>query len=136
MDSCPAAAVLPRGVLVVDDDASIRLLLDVVLRERGFAVWEASNGEEALDLYRLHRRNIGLVLLDVRMPVLDGPQTAVALRQREPGLRFCFMTGHSGDYSLDRLLELGAAFVFDKPFCLADVLQTIEQLIEPPAEGS
>jgi CheY-like chemotaxis protein len=118
-----------RGVLVVDDDASIRLLLDVALRQRGFTVWKASDGEEALGLYRLHRDAIALVLLDVRMPVLDGPQTIAALRQLEPALCFCFMSGNSGDYTTEWLLKLGATCVFEKPFSLSKVVQTIEKLI-------
>jgi CheY-like chemotaxis protein len=123
-------STLPRGVLVVDDDASIRLLLDAALQQRGFTVWTACNGEEALNLYRNHRDAIALVLLDVRMPVLDGPQTLAVLRQWEPALTFCFMSGQSGDYSPEQLLALGAACVFEKPFRVADVQKTVEQLIE------
>jgi CheY-like chemotaxis protein len=132
IETRPVAAdrALRRGVLIVDDDASIRLLLDVALRQRGFTVWKASNGEEALGLYRLHRDAIVLVLIDVRMPVLDGPHTVAALRQLEPALCFCFMSGNSGDYTLEWLLQSGAAFVFEKPFNLAEVLQTIEELTE------
>src|SRR5207245_10560710 len=128
-----AASVAPRrSILVVDYDPSIRLLLDVALRERGFTVWKACNGEEALELYRLHRDVIRLVLLDVRMPVLDGPQTVAALRELAPGLRFCFMSGNSGDYTAEQLLRLGAARIFEKPFPLTHVLETIEQLTEGP----
>jgi CheY-like chemotaxis protein len=124
---------LPRGVLVVDDDASIRLLLDAALRQRGFTVWTACDGEEALELYRLHRSAIALVLLDVRMPILDGPQTVAVLRQWEPALTFCFMSGQSGDYSPQQLLALGAACVFEKPFRIAEVQEIVEQLSERAA---
>jgi CheY-like chemotaxis protein len=127
--------VLPRGVLVVDDDASIRLLLDAALRQRGFTVWTACDGEEALRLYRRHRPGIALVLLDVRMPLLDGPQTVAVLRQWEPALTFCFMSGQSGDYSPQELLALGAACVFQKPFRVAEVQETVEQLTERAARS-
>jgi CheY-like chemotaxis protein len=129
----PLHSTRAPGILVVDDDPSIRLLLDVGLRQRGFTVWKAANGEEALALYRLHRDAIALVLLDVRMPVLDGPQTVAALRQLEPRLSFCFMSGNSGDYTAERLLQLGAACVFQKPFSLTHVLETLEQLTGVPA---
>jgi DNA-binding response OmpR family regulator len=130
IQSCHLAAEekLPRGVLVVDDDASILRLLDVALCERGFTVWKASNGKEGLSLYHLHRGDIALILLDVRMPVLDGPQSVAGLREVDPDVRFCFMSGHSGEYSHDHLLALGAACVFEKPFSLAEVLRTVEQL--------
>jgi CheY-like chemotaxis protein len=123
-------SALPRGVLVVDDDASIRLLLDAVLRQGGFAVWTAGDGEEALQLFERHRQAIGLVLLDVRMPILDGPQTVAILRQWEPTLTFCFMSGESGDYSPQQLLAQGAAGIFEKPFCVFEVQEKIEQLFK------
>jgi len=114
----------------VDDDASIRLLLEIALRERGFTVWKAANGQEALRLYRLYHREIALVLLDVRMPGLDGPETVATLRQVEPNLPFAFMSGHSGDYSLEQLKGLGPACIFEKPFELSEVVQTIEKVTE------
>jgi CheY-like chemotaxis protein len=122
-----------RGVLVVDDDASIRLLLETVLRQRGFTVWTAHDGEEAVRLYRRHGQAITLVVLDVCMPILDGPQTVAVLRQWEPGLTFCFMTGESGDYSRQQLLALGAACIFDKPFCVFEVQERLEQLSQQAA---
>ena len=67
------------------------------------------------------------------MPILDGPQTVAALRQWEPALTFCFMSGESGDYSRQQLLALGAACVFDKPFCVLEVQERIEQLSKQAA---
>jgi two-component system, cell cycle sensor histidine kinase and response regulator CckA len=135
LDSVQAPIVLPlrRGVLIADDDASIRLLLETALNQHGFTVWAASDGKEALDLYEHHRRDIALVLLDVRMPVLDGPQTAAVLRRLEPGLTLCFMSGHSGDYSLEQLLKLGAACIFEKPFSMTEAVETIEYLTQHTA---
>src|SRR3954470_11871134 len=69
-----------RGVLVVDDEECVRDVLDAMLRQQGFAVWLAADGWEALEVYRLHLAAIDLVLLDVRMPGLDGPATLTALR--------------------------------------------------------
>jgi response regulator RpfG family c-di-GMP phosphodiesterase len=80
------------GVLVVDDNPLIQALLGKWLRRSGFEVWLASNGPEAIDLYRLHRKAIALVLLDVWMPGLDGPQTLGALRRLNPKVEACFMT--------------------------------------------
>ena len=127
----PSTGPLPvrGGILIVDDEASVRLLLEVALRQQGFTVFKAADGQEALSLFRRHRGEIALVLLDIRMPVLDGPQTLAALRQVEPPVRCCFMTGQSGDYSHERLMELGAACVFEKPFRLAELLQVVDELV-------
>jgi CheY-like chemotaxis protein len=105
-------------------------MLDVALRQQGFTVWLASNGQEALDLYQQHRDALPVVLLDIRMPILDGPQTLAALRQLDPDVRCCFMSAHSGDYSHDSLRELGAVHVFTKPFKLTEVIQAVVELAD------
>jgi CheY-like chemotaxis protein len=84
------------------------------LGEEGFAVWLAGDGEEALELYRRHSQEIDLVLLEVRLPGLDGPQTLAALRQLNPGVRCCFLSGPFGDYTDEELLALGAVAVLHK----------------------
>lgn len=111
----------PAGVLVVDDDAGIRNLLTKVLPRHGYAVWAAGNGQEALQVYEQNRAAIGVVLLDVQMPGLDGPQTLAALRAVNPGVRAVFMTGNSGRYTYDDLTRSGVA-VLRKPFASLDDL--------------
>lgn len=124
------AAIKPfrPGILVVDDENSIRTLLRIALQRQGFAVWVAASGREALDLYDRHHDDIGLVLLDVRMPIMDGPQTLAALRKINPRLRCCFLSGHSGEYTEPDLLQRGAAQVFTKPFRLGELGASLWQL--------
>jgi len=123
--------VQPRGVLVVDDEAPVRSLLDTALRQEGFTVWQAASGDEALELYRRHRGEIGLVFLDIRMPGLDGVQTLMGMQAIAPNVQCCFMTGQTGGHSYEQLIELGAARVFEKPFRVAEVLQVARQLVTP-----
>jgi CheY-like chemotaxis protein len=56
------------GNLVADDEESVRGVLDIGMRQQGFDVWLAADGQKALDLYRRHCEAIDVVLLDVRMP--------------------------------------------------------------------
>jgi CheY-like chemotaxis protein len=121
-----------RGILVADDEAAIRQVLDAALRQQGFAVWLAADGEEAVKLYRAHQREISLVLLDVRMPGLDGPRTLEALHHLDPQLPCCFISGDSGSYSRDELLKLGALEVFKKPFRMAEIVEVVQQLVAVP----
>jgi CheY-like chemotaxis protein len=122
------------GVLVVDDEAGVRGVLKVWMRQQGFVVWVAANGQEALDLYWRHHHSIDVVLMDVRMPGLDGPQTLAALQQLNPQLRCCFMSGDLGCYTLETLQDLGAAAVLRKPFDFAEVARVLgEQISEPDA---
>jgi CheY-like chemotaxis protein len=124
----PRAAPRKYGILVVDDEGGVRGVLNVGLRKEGFAVWLAADGREALDLYRRYRELIDVVLLDVRMPGLDGPQTLAALQELNPQVRFCFMSGDLGSYTGEWLHNLGAATVLPKPFRLDEVARVLWQL--------
>jgi CheY-like chemotaxis protein len=125
------AAPQSLEVLVVDDDAGVRRLLEVGLPGPGLAVRVAASGPEAVALYRRHHRSIGVVLLDVRMPGMDGPATLAALQQVVPGLRCCFMSGDLGPYSEGDLLERGAALVVTKPLPrLADLRELLRRVAE------
>jgi CheY-like chemotaxis protein len=121
-----------RGVLVVDDEAAIRAMLRSGLHLFGLPVWSAGSGPEALAVYREHAGAIGAALLDVLLPGQDGPQTLQALRALDPKLPCCFMSGHTGRYTEEDLLALGAARVFRKPFHLDDLAYTLRQLVGVP----
>ena len=128
-------------VLVVDDEPAIRAMLDMALRRFGFMVLLAATGTDAVELYRRHRDRIAVVLLDVLMPPPDGPQTLAALREINPRVRCCFMSGSTGDYSAEELLARGAVHILGKPFHslanLASVLRevaAIEGSPVPPAD--
>jgi CheY-like chemotaxis protein len=124
------------GVLVAEDDAAIRAVLGTALHEHGLTAWLATNGLDALELFRQHRHEISAVLLDVLMPRLDGPATLAAIRQIDPQVPCCFMSGYSANYSEQELLALGAVRVFDKPFRLHQIIEVLEQLCGlPPDRG-
>jgi CheY-like chemotaxis protein len=63
---------------VVEDEAAVLEMMEVALRHYGFDVKLAASGQEAIDLYQRHHQTIALVLLDVQMPDLDGPDTLAA----------------------------------------------------------
>lgn len=124
-------AQLPRekpGVLVVDDDHLVRIMVQLGLERNGFDVWLACNGREAVDLYRAHRDSIGVVLLDVCMPGLDWPATLDALRQLNPEVLACFMSGGPGHYEPEDLRRRGAVCVIAKPFLLNELASTLRLL--------
>lgn len=121
------------GILVVDDEGGVRGLLKIGLRQQGFTVWLAADGQEALDLYRQHGAAIDVVLLDVRMPGQDGPETLAALQELNPRIRCCFMSGDLGKHATASLLKLGAAAVLPKPFRLAEIAQVLWELARAPA---
>jgi CheY-like chemotaxis protein len=127
MTPSPPTGAAP-GLLLVDDDADVRALLDAVLSRSGFRVWLAAGGAEAVEVLR-QAGQVALALLDVRMPGLDGPATLRELRRLDPGLRCCFLTGDPGDYDVEGLLALGAERVFLKPFRLPELAAALRALL-------
>jgi CheY-like chemotaxis protein len=127
-------SVAPFSVLVADDDKHIRFLLDRTLCQAGFAPLVAADGHEGVEMFRRHRDEVRVVLLDVNMPGLDGPGALAQIRQIAPQVPCCFMTGYTDHYGVDNLLALGAARVFDKPFLLDDLIETLGELCGRPCK--
>lgn len=116
-------------ILVVDDEPAILDLLSRALSSSGFDVRLAVGGDQAVQVYERNRDSIALVLIDVRMPGLDGPNTLVAIRKLNPHVRFCFMSGGTGKYAETDLLALGASHVLAKPFrSLDELAHTLRQI--------
>lgn len=116
------------GVLVVDDQEFIRFMLNTALSKQGFAVWLAADGQEAIEIYGRHSQDIDLVLLDVRMPGLDGPQTLAILERLDPKVRCCFMSGDLGSYTYPELARPSVVQVLAKPFRLDEVTAILVEL--------
>ena len=116
-------------VLVIDDEAAIRLLCRVNLGVAGFEVTEAADGEQALEL--VASEDFDVILLDVQMPGLDGFETARLIKQREKTryIPIIFLTAISRELHQQlRGYEVGAVDYIAKPFDplgLAERLRTI-----------
>jgi DNA-binding response OmpR family regulator len=83
---------LPAEILLVDDEATIRLTLGAMLERAGYGVTVADNGEEAVTL--LERQAFDLLLVDMKMPGMDGVQVIAAARARQPDIAIIVLTGH------------------------------------------
>jgi CheY-like chemotaxis protein len=112
-----------KRILVVDDDAQIRSALTEMLDDEGYASLSASNGAEALSLLRSHH-SIGLVLLDLMMPVMNGHEF-LAEQRRDPALADIPVVAISADIGGLRQ-KLQATAVLSKPFSCAQLLSKIE----------
>ena len=101
-----------KAVLVVDDESAVRSLVSTMLSMQGFCVFEAQNGLEALQVYASYHTLIALVITDVQMPVMTGPEALDRMQTISPDLRAIVMTGASPD----TVTGLNGHPVLRKPF--------------------
>lgn len=124
-------------VLLVEDAQLLRKSVSEGLRHQGFQVLTAQDGAEAVEIYRRFKEGIHLVLSDVQMPKLDGPMTLQALRQIDPSVRVCFMTGDVRASVTARLRSQGALEIFSKPLPpLVDLGRRLRELAVVPRDRS
>jgi DNA-binding response OmpR family regulator len=110
-------------ILIVDDESSIRLTLSALLKRAGFEVTSAENGPEAVAL--LERQAFELMLVDLKMPGMDGMQVVAAARRRQPDLAIIVLTGHG---SLETAVEGLHHGVFDYLLKTTEPAQVIERV--------
>lgn len=128
---------VPRGarVLVVEDEEVVRRLLQEMLRTQfGCRVDLACDGTEALGA--LVRENYALVLSDIRMPVMSGPEFFLHLRELQPAMarRVVFLTGYPGDRKLEEEITQWNVPIIPKPFTLARLTEICGPFLRLPTE--
>jgi CheY-like chemotaxis protein len=112
----------PKHVLVVDDEEDIREFLTVVLEQSGYRVSTADNG--AMALRKVDEEPVDVVLLDMRMPIMDGWAFAEAYRQW-PGPRAPIVVLTAARDAAARAAQIGAEDYLPKPFDLGEVLTVV-----------
>jgi DNA-binding NarL/FixJ family response regulator len=124
-DDRPATSDAPIRVLVADDHPVVRSgLAGVIAQQPELAlVAEAANGRQALEEFREHRPDV--VLMDLRMPEMDGVSAIEAIRAEFPDARILALTTYEGDVDIHRALEAGARGYLIKDMLLTDVLGAI-----------
>jgi len=110
-------------ILIVDDQATIRLTLGTLLQRAGYEVTAAENGPEAIKL--LEHQRFDLMLVDLKMPEMDGMQVVAAARQRQADLAIIVLTGHGSLETAVEGLHLG---VFDYLLKTAEPVHVIERV--------
>ena len=132
----PAPPVARRSVggevvLVVEDEPAVRALVSRTLLAHGYVVLEAPNGTEALALSGSHDGEIHLLLTDVVMPDLRGPELRERLLLQRPKLRTVFMSGYSEDTALPTASTPGVGFV-QKPFTPERLMRALREILDRP----
>lgn len=115
-------------ILIVDDEADIALILKLQLEDAGFATTRAKDGFEALKL--LGQDDFSLVLLDIKMPRMDGIQVLDKIQETRAGLAVIMMTAHGSEDIAVETMKKGALDYIAKPFSTEDLLKKVERTLE------
>jgi CheY-like chemotaxis protein len=117
-------------ILLAEDDGSIRTLAERILRELGYSVLSACDGEEAVDLFRRHREEISLAILDVVMPKAGGVETIGKIREESPGMKSIFMSGYpKGGIHGQFVIKPDTPFLA-KPFTSAAMARKVRDVLD------
>lgn len=127
----PAAGVRTR-VLIVEDERPVRELLRTILERGGFDVRAATTAEEALQVEA--PEGFDLLITDVMLPKMTGPELARALTSRWPSLRVLFMSGYTGGVVLEEDDFSGARAFIQKPFGSKVLLDRVRRLLDPSSD--
>lgn len=125
----------PHTILIADDEHHIRLVVAQRLREAGFTVVEARDGEEALDLALSSPPD--LVITDFQMPLLSGVELCMALRARKATAQIpaIMLTARGHAVKPDNLSQTNIKEVVSKPFSVRELLVRVQRVLGLPENG-
>ena len=119
-----------KKILVVDDDENIRELVSATLENEHYKIYEAVNGEEAINLAK--DKKPALILLDVSMPLKDGFEVCKILKTHQETRSICviMLTGKTNEDDKRKCGELGANDYITKPFSPLSLIKKVELVLE------
>ncbi len=123
-------------LLLVEDEPALRMLVVTMLEEEGYLILQAGNGLDAIAVAEHHRGDIDLLLTDVVMPRMSGPELAQKLRGLRPGLEVLFMSGYNDSRLVHRGVEETKVNLLVKPFSPDELVMKVGELTgreSPPA---
>ena len=118
-----------QTILVIDDEAMIREAIVDILAEDGFTVRTAANGKEGIACFRADRQQIGLILLDMKMPGLNGKQTYAELKAIDPELKVIFTSGDSEVEAATQADPNQRVTFLPKPYNAETLLQQVHRMM-------
>jgi signal transduction histidine kinase len=126
----PRATEGTETILLVEDNDAIREISARALRRRGYSVHEAPNAEEAIDWTAKAPRKADMLITDVVMPGLSGPNLAARLMQQNPSLRVLYMSGYTDDATEVHGTFWGGVPLLQKPFTPAQLAERVRMALD------
>ncbi|NPV73912.1 MAG: response regulator [Pelotomaculum sp.] len=124
----------PMEILIVDDQAGVRYLLEIIVREAGHRAHTAQNGMEAVSLALSIRPQ--LIFMDVRMPVMGGLEALGKIKAAAPEIDVIIMTAYGSEETVSQAMELGAMCCLAKPFDVNEIKEIILEYMWRKANSS
>jgi CheY-like chemotaxis protein len=119
-------------ILLVDDEDSVRSVAGRILAHLGYRTLLAANGFEALEIYRREGDRIDLVILDMIMPDMEGPEISRKLKEINPEVKVLLSSGDSLNGEAQKVMEAGARGFIQKPYHIADLSRQIAEILGAP----
>ena len=135
MAPLPAGTPGVETLLIVENEAAIRNLLQIALQKKGYTVLAAASGHEALDIVRGHAGSIDLLITDVVMPDMNGPELARQLAVIRPGTGTLFMSGYLDDALGDHCMLPAHVNFIQKPFSPRTIAQKVREILDAAQAG-
>jgi two-component system cell cycle sensor histidine kinase/response regulator CckA len=132
-EELPPAPEIHQGqetILLVDDEEIIRELGVDILEDRGYRVFSASDGREAVRIYRNRVREIDLVILDVMMPGIGGKETCLQLRAINPHVKVLLSSGYSTNGEVGEILKQGVSGFVQKPYREEELAAKVREVLD------
>ena len=117
--------------MLAEDEATVRELTARILRQHGYKILTATNGEEALRVVQKERGDaIKLIITDIVMPRMGGKELALKINQLRPSLKILFMSGYTDNAIVqNEMLQTNAAFL-QKPFTPEHIVRKVREILD------
>lgn len=125
---------MKKKILVIDDEPIVRISCERTLKPEGYDVSLASSGQEGIDM--LEKDAFSLVLLDLKMPDIDGIEVLNRIKNSWPDTKVVMVTGYSTVETAVQALRLGAYNFVEKPFTPDILLKAVKEVFEKSAQNS
>ncbi|MFZ9920711.1 MAG: response regulator [Terrimicrobiaceae bacterium] len=129
-DPSPESTIGGETILLVDDETTVLKVMQRSLEKSGYHVLTANDGEEGLSVFQQHKGEIHLVITDMSMPGLDGPEMIAAIHKISPSIPVLGTSGLNTQPDKETLRQLGLRKILGKPCNSQTILQAIRQILD------
>ncbi len=125
--SAPVAGC--ETILLAEDDPGVRSMVELVLKQFGYQVLVASDGQEAVEMFAANRARIGLILMDIIMPNKNGVEAFAEIRELQPEVKALFISGYTAEFIQSRGMQEGVDLLM-KPVQPMELLRRVRSILE------